>query len=126
MSKHLFLLLIFTCTFSPIFAQTQDDHRVIVITTDGYRWQELFHGIDTSLVKVKRFSKGDSARLMTQYWSKDLNERRKKLMPFFWGELASKGQLHGNRDNGSLVDNSNPYWFSYPGYSEILTGGKLQ
>ena len=122
MSKHIFLLLIFTCIFFPIFAQTQDDHRVIVITTDGYRWQELFHGIDTSIVKVKRFSKGDSARLITQYWSTDLNERRKKLMPFFWGELASKGQLHGNRDAGSLVDNSNPYWFSYPGYSEILTG----
>ena len=122
MSKHLFLLLIFACTFSPIFSQIKDDHRVIVITTDGYRWQELFHGIDTSIVKVKRFSKGDSARLITQYWSTDLNERRKKLMPFFWGELASKGQLHGNRDAGSLVDNSNPYWFSYPGYSEILTG----
>jgi hypothetical protein len=122
MSKHIFLLLIFTCTFSPIFAQTKDDHRVIVITTDGYRWQELFHGIDTSIVKVKRFSKGDSARLIAQYWSNDLNERRKKLMPFFWGELVNKGQLHGNRDAGSLVDNSNPYWFSYPGYSEILTG----
>jgi hypothetical protein len=43
-------------------------------------------------------------------------------MPFFWGKLAAAGQLHGNRKEGSQVDNANPYWFSYPGYSEILTG----
>jgi hypothetical protein len=43
-------------------------------------------------------------------------------MPFFWGILSKQGQLFGNREFGNFVDNANPYWFSYPGYSEILTG----
>ncbi len=43
-------------------------------------------------------------------------------MPFFWTTIAGKGQLYGNRTYGNKVDNANPYWFSYPGYSEIMTG----
>ena len=43
-------------------------------------------------------------------------------MPFLWSIIAEKGEIHGNRTKGSNVDNANPYWFSYPGYSEILTG----
>lgn len=43
-------------------------------------------------------------------------------MPFFWGTLAKQGQIYGNRALDNKVDNANPYWFSYPGYSEILTG----
>ncbi|MCE4217696.1 phosphoglyceromutase [Aquirufa antheringensis] len=118
---HTLLFLLFAVSITAS-AQKDPDARVIVITTDGYRWQELFNGIDTSLVKMKRFHHGDSARLIAQYWSPSLQERRKKLMPFFWGKLAASGQLHGNRKEGSQVDNANPYWFSYPGYSEILTG----
>jgi hypothetical protein len=30
--------------------------------------------------------------------------------------------LIGDRDGGSCAETSNPYWFSYPGYNEILTG----
>lgn len=43
-------------------------------------------------------------------------------MPFIWNEIGSKGILLGNRNLGSLVDNANPYKFSYPGYNEIFTG----
>jgi hypothetical protein len=39
-----------------------------------------------------------------------------------WNVIAKQGQIHGNRNVGSLVNVANPYWFSYPGYSEILTG----
>jgi hypothetical protein len=86
-------LLLFLLLFSaPIFAQHNNaDARVIVITTDGYRWQELFNGIDTSIVKMKRFRQGDSARLIQQYYAPTLAERRTKLMPFFWGKLAASG-----------------------------------
>jgi hypothetical protein len=118
---YTFLFILVALSFSA-FAQKESDARVIVITTDGYRWQEVFHGIDTSIVKIKRFHHGDSARLIQQYYAPTLAERRVKLMPFFWGKLAAAGQLHGNRKEGSQVDNANPYWFSYPGYSEILTG----
>jgi hypothetical protein len=49
-------------------------------------------------------------------------ERRKKLLPFLWSTIDSSGQIYGNRNFGNKVNNANPYWFSYPGYSEILTG----
>jgi hypothetical protein len=46
----------------------------------------------------------------------------RKLMPFFWKTIAQKGQMHGNRQLGNFANVSNPFWFSYPGYSELLTG----
>ena len=50
-------------------------------------------------------------------------ERREKLMPFFWKELMAKhGSIAGNRALGSSVSLTNTHRFSYPGYSEILTG----
>jgi hypothetical protein len=39
-----------------------------------------------------------------------------------WETIAGNGQIYGNRYKGSLVNVSNPYWFSYPGYSEIFCG----
>lgn len=103
-------------------AQKTKDINVIVITTDGFRWQEVFNGMDSAIVKQKRFHHGDSAQIINNYWAKDLGERRAKLLPFFWNTIAQKGQLHGNRNQGSFVNVVNPYWFSYPGYSELLTG----
>ena len=44
------------------------------------------------------------------------------LFPFLWNVVAQQGQLYGNRVYGNKVDNANPFWFSYPGYNEILTG----
>ena len=43
-------------------------------------------------------------------------------MPFMCSVVAKKGQLYGNRTLGNKVNNANPYWFSYPGYNEIMTG----
>lgn len=122
MSFKPFFILLLLCVSLFARAQKSDDQRVIVITTDGFRWQEVFGGMDSSIVKIKRFHHGDSARLVATYGAQTPELRRKKLLPFFWGEFVSKGQIHGNRTQGSLVNVANPYWFSYPGYSEILTG----
>ena len=43
-------------------------------------------------------------------------------MPFLWNVLAKNGVLIGNRDSGSNMGVTNEYWFSYPGYNELLTG----
>ena len=102
-----------------IYAQSQN---IIIITTDGLRWQEVFKGMDTALANNPSFHQDDSNYIYKTYWAEKENERRKKLMPFFWTNLAMKGQVFGNRDYGNRVDNANPYWFSYPGYSEIMTG----
>ncbi|HEX2628369.1 MAG TPA: alkaline phosphatase family protein, partial [Chitinophagaceae bacterium] len=57
-----------------------------------------------------------------KFWASSPEERRKKLFPFLWTEIAQKGQLYGNRQYGNKIDNANRYWFSYPGYNEIFTG----
>ena len=96
--------------------------NIIIITTDGYRWQELFQGMDSAIANNKKFNEGDSNYIFERYWSNDENERRKKLMPFFWSTIANQGQIYGNRKLNNKVNNANPHWFSYPGYSEIMTG----
>lgn len=98
--------------------------NIIVITSDGLRWQEIFKGMDADIANNARFNQGkkDSVEIYKRYWSENTEERRKKLMPFFWNTLATKGQLYGNREKNNKVNVANPYWFSYPGYNEILTG----
>jgi hypothetical protein len=43
-------------------------------------------------------------------------------MPFLWNVMATQGQIFGNRDLGSDSHVTNVFNFSYPGYSETLTG----
>ena len=96
--------------------------NLIIITTDGLRWQELFAGMDSAIANNARFHEGDSSYIFETYWDNDPGERRKKLLPFLWTTIAEQGQVYGNRNMGCNVNNANPYWFSYPGYSEIMTG----
>ena len=96
--------------------------NVVVILIDGYRWQELFKGADFDLLNNKKYNPKDSLQRFKKFWSHDLNERRKKLMPFTWNYIAKNGQLYGNRDLGNKVNVMNPYWISYPGRAEILSG----
>jgi hypothetical protein len=95
--------------------------KVILITLDGLRWQELFTGADSLLVANTEYV-GDTTALKEKFWKSTLQERRNSLMPFFWGEVEQMGQLHGNRNLGNKVNLTNTMWFSYPGYNEILTG----
>lgn len=100
----------------------QPAENIIIITTDGFRWQEVFSGMDSAIANNKKFNEGDSTYIYQHYWSNDASDRRKKLLPFFWNTLQPQGQLYGNRALGSQVNTANPHWFSYPGYSEIMTG----
>lgn len=103
-------------------AFSQQAENIILITTDGLRWQEVFTGMDSVIASNKKFNRGDSTYLFESYWHSDENERRKKLMPFLWNIMARQGQIYGNRKFDNKVDNANPFWFSYPGYNEIFTG----
>lgn len=104
-----------------IYAQSKIEN-VIVVTTDGLRWQELFKGMDTALANNAAFNQNQKEAIYTTYWSDDAQERRKKLMPFMWNTIAVNGQLYGNRTYNNFVNTANPYWFSYPGYNEMFTG----
>ena len=114
------ILLVFV--LASALASAQKTENIIIVTTDGLRWQEVFKGLDTALANDKSFNQGDSAYIYKKYADVNFAASRKKIMPFLWSEIASKGQIYGNRDLGNKVDVSNPYWFSYPGYSEIMTG----
>ncbi len=118
----LFLVLSFCliCHFS--FSQSKpSDGNVFIITTDGFRWQEVFNGADSLLIRDTTYVK-DTGLICQQFWSGDLEERRKKLLPFFWSVIAQNGRLSGNRNYGNEVNVANLYKISYPGYNEILTG----
>ncbi len=119
MKKIPFFIFLLITVFANGQRQTQN---IIIITTDGFRWQDIFNGMDSAIANNGKYNQGDSNYLFKKYWSDDEKERRKKLMPFLWSTVVDKGQLFGNRTAGSKVDNANPYWFSYPGYSEIMTG----
>jgi len=118
MKKIIFILLALSSTLA--FSQTAEN--IIIITTDGFRWQEVFAGMDSAIANNSKFNQDDSAVIFKKYWAADPVERRKKLMPFLWSVVEKNGQVYGNRNLGNKIDNANPYWFSYPGYNEIFTG----
>ena len=102
-------------------AQKPQTENVFLITLDGLRWQELFGGADSTLIGDEEYVKNPDD-LKSRFWSDNAEERRMKLMPFFWSVIAKEGQLYGNRWKASKVNTTNQMWFSYPGYNEILSG----
>lgn len=115
-STGLFLLCIAT-----IATAQESNKKVVLITLDGLRWQELFSGADPLLVTNSNYV-NDTTELKNSFWRDSSTERREVLFPFLWKEVVKMGQIHGNRNLGSQVDLTNKMWFSYPGYNEILTG----
>jgi len=120
MKLPLFIAAIFLCFI--VSAQTSlKTKNVFIITTDGFRWQEVFTGADSAIINNPEYVQ-DTSLIKDLYWAENAEERRKKLMPFFWSVIAKKGQLYGNRLENSKVNVKNVFKISYPGYNEILTG----
>ena len=109
-------------TFCLQTSAQQPIKNIIIVTTDGLRWQEVFKGMDTTIANNSKYNEGDSTYIYDKYWDENVGVRRTRLLPFLWETIGSKGQIFGNRDLGCKVNVANPYWFSYPGYSEIFTG----
>lgn len=109
------------CIFTSTTKAQAVTENIIIITLDGFRWQELFDGADETLINQPAYT-NDAEELKKQFWADSVVERRKKLLPFFWSTVAEQGQIYGNRLAGNFVNVKNPYWFSYPGYNEIFTG----
>lgn len=95
--------------------------HLFIITIDGFRWQEVFTGADPQLIDNSTYVL-DTALTRQLYWDNSTEARRQKLLPFFWGTIAAKGRLYGNRLLGNKVNVKNFYKISYPGYNEIFTG----
>ena len=97
--------------------------NVIFVITDGVRWQEVFTGVDPTLLNGEAGGSWASAdELKHKYWNDDPAVRRRLLFPFLWDTVAKQGQLFGNQQVGSVAHVTNAMWFSYPGYNEMSTG----
>lgn len=124
----LFTLLGAFASASPMRAQSAAQpadpahEHVLLVMTDGLRWQEVFRGADPSL--LTKANNGDQPvdALVRQYVRSDPQQARAALMPFLWSHIVPEGEIYGNRDKGSDAHVTNGFNFSYPGYSETLTG----
>jgi hypothetical protein len=104
---------------TPTTAQAVARH-VLVVTLDGLRWQEFFTGADRDY--FERDKQGNAGAPERRFWRPTAQERRAALMPFVWNTVATQGQVIGDPAAGSTCRLTNGLWFSYPGYSELLTG----
>jgi hypothetical protein len=97
--------------------------NVVLIVSDGLRWQEVFTGAEEDLLNDKEGGSWLSDEdLRKRYWRATPAERREALFPFVWGTVAKQGQIFGNQAVGSIARVSNGKAFSYPGYNEMSTG----
>ena len=71
-----------TSTVTRDNAQSQAPN-LIIITTDGFRWQEVFGGMDTSLANQSKFNQGDSAYIYQKYGAATIAEQQKNYCLFF-------------------------------------------
>lgn len=104
-------------------ALAQKTRTVVLIVSDGLRWQEVFTGADPLLLDPKNGGNWAAEdELKRKYWRDDPHERRRLVFPFIWGTVAAQGQIFGNRMLGSDAHVTNGYAFSYPGYNEMSVG----
>src|SRR6202171_1726152 len=120
------VLLALTVLQPAVRAQTATapkTHNVVLIVSDGVRWQEVFTGADPTLMNAKNGGIWDKEQdLRREFWRANADERRKALFPFLWTTVAARGQIFGNQTKGSVARVTNGKAFSYPGYNEMLTG----
>ena len=87
---------LFSCLFiTSFFTFSQNvniDQKVFLITLDGLRWQELFRGADSLLIKNQNYVK-DPEKLYKWAWREKPYDRRLKLMPFIWDKVIEIGQI---------------------------------
>jgi len=100
--------------------RTTNTQYVILVLTDGLRWQEVYRGADSTL--MRREYVHDTTAIKRDFWRDTPQTRRETLLPFVWGTMAKQGQLFGDSASGSVAQIVNRFRFSYPGYSETFTG----
>jgi hypothetical protein len=94
--------------------------NVVIITMDGFRWQEMFTGPASEYFKKDK--NGQPGALEKRYMRDTPEARRSFLLPFIWTEVATKGQIFGDPARNSRAHVTNGLWFSYPGYNEMFSG----
>jgi hypothetical protein len=125
MHIRLLLAALFGFTLTPPLAgqrvlPTVD--RVVIVTLDGFRWQEVFDGAQRPLISSTTGGVADTIALLARFWRPTQEARREALMPFLWSTIAGGGVLLGDSARGLPVRITNGKLFSYPGYNELFSG----
>jgi len=85
----LFGLLLLTGLVPPALAGKT--HNVVLIVSDGLRWQEVFQGADPLLLDARTGGNWvEEPELKSRYWRATPQERRQLLFPFIWGTVAKR------------------------------------
>ncbi len=74
MVLRLSLFLVLLCSSAVSLAA----EKIVLVTLDGLRWQELFTGIDESLLNSEEFTKSEDS-LRKDYWDDFQREERPNL-----------------------------------------------
>ncbi len=115
--RALTVLFMICWLMMPRAAAQVAEPKVVLVTLDGLRWQEVFYGADETIAKQRRYepSAVNLQPLLT-------GNRAENLMPFLHTVVKKRGLLVGDQHRHSVMRVSNPWQVSYPGYSELLTG----
>src|SRR5690606_12083828 len=57
------------------------DPKLILVTIDGLRWEEVFRGADERFMNREAGNVRDSEGLKARFWDDDVQERRRRLLP---------------------------------------------
>jgi hypothetical protein len=121
----LFAILSLLFPVAPVAAQpvaVRKTENLLIVTLDGFRWQEFFRGADETLIDKKAGGVSDPESLRKEFWRETAEARRQTLLPFIWGEVARQGQIFGDPSKNAAARLTNGLKFSYPGYSELFCG----
>ena len=77
--------------------------NILLVTTDGLRWQEVFGGADSSMFNKESGGVAQPVLMKSDFGGEKPDSRRKLLMPFMWSVIAKQGQIYGNVNAGSEV-----------------------
>ncbi len=122
-AAYFLFILAITPASAQLPAHPLKTRNVVLIVSDGLRWQEIFTGADPTLMDSEHGGIwGGPVELKRKFWRDDVEARRQALFPFLWNVIAKQGQIFGNQAKGSVARVTNGRAFSYPGYNEMTTG----
>jgi hypothetical protein len=83
--------------------------RVVLVTLDGVRWQEMFGGVDPDLAEEAQLPRRAVVPSET-------------LLPNVYRLFFDQGAVVGHPDHGAAFNASGPVFVSLPAYMEMMSG----
>jgi|GEM_PF-2731991 len=86
--KSITTTLLLTFLSNTISFSQNTVENIIIVTTDGFRWQEVFKGVDSAIAEMSQFNQNKKKEIYNHYAALTKEESRKKIMPFLWSTIA--------------------------------------